>query len=120
LDKDNNLLLQQLVHVFPGALAPRGQACWPLKIGIDQDLIALLPKLSPWRVSAFLCWYTKAPRYHLAMIAGGPRRDLFGEAAGEVTPGERAYAVACLAAIHARGRSTYKASLASSPPIVTA
>lgn len=118
----HNELLAQLVELCPLTFAPRGRACHPLKIGIHDDLVALLPEVSPKSVSLFLRLYTVQRRYQLAIKEGAQRLDLSGQPAGVVTTEEAAHALQRLAESDARAKasrpnkSTPAPASASAPP----
>jgi ProP effector len=99
--RDGQELIAVLADLFPAAFtAERWQPHRPLKIGIHQDLVdrgVLLP--NECRV---LRWYVLRRMYQVALAAGGPRYDLDGTPAGEVTPGEADHAKAAVATIEAK------------------
>ena len=67
----------------------------PLKIGLGDELITLagvhpaLTDLSRTQIRRALKVCTGAPAYRKALARGGPRYDLDGRPAGEVTPESR-------------------------------
>ena len=87
-------ILDQLCQAFPACFNrtdPR-----PLKIGLGEELMALagvhpaLADLTRTRIRRALKVYTGAPAYRKALAKGGPRYDLAGQPAGEVTPDQQA------------------------------
>ena len=87
-------ILDQLCQAFPACFsrtAPR-----PLKIGLGEELLALagvhpaLADLTRTRIRRALKVYTGAPAYRKALVRGGPRYDLAGQPAGEVTSDQQA------------------------------
>ena len=87
-------ILDQLCQAFPACFNrtdPR-----PLKIGLGEELLALagvhpaLAGLSRTQIRRALKVYTGAPAYRKALARGGPRYDLNGQPAGEVTPDQQA------------------------------
>ncbi len=98
MPQDVNPIIGRLCEAFP-ALFHR-QTPKPLKIGVGQELLALAgvhpawADLSPTDLRRALKVYTRAFRYRQALAAGGPRYDLDGQPAGEVTPEQQALALA--------------------------
>lgn len=93
---DVNPIIDRLCEAFPACFnrsAPK-----PLKIGISEDLLALagahpaLIDLTRTQIRRAIKFYTGAPAYRKALRRGGPRYDLAGQAAGEVTPEQQALA----------------------------
>ena len=87
-------ILDQLCQAFPACfnrIDPR-----PLKIGLGEELLALagvhpaLADLTRTRIRRALKVYTGMPAYRRALARGGPRYDLNGQPAGEVTPDQQA------------------------------
>ena len=87
-------ILDQLCQAFPACFNrtdPR-----PLKIGLGEELLALagvhpaLADLTRTRIRRALKVYTGRPAYRQALARGGPRYDLAGQPAGEVTPDQQA------------------------------
>ncbi len=66
----------------------------PLAIGIDKDLLSVLPQYDPVLVARVLANHCRRPRYIKALARGGKRFDLNGHFKGEVTPEEQAIAKA--------------------------
>ncbi len=87
-------ILDPLCQAFPACfnrIDPR-----PLKIGLGEELMALagvhpaLADLTRTRIRRALTVYTGMPAYRKALARGGPRYDLNGQPAGEVTPDQQA------------------------------
>lgn len=95
---DVNLILDRLCAAFPALLDRRVPK--PLKIGLGEDLLAqagvhpALLDLTRTQIRRALKIYTGAPAYRKAVAAGGPRYDLNGQPAGEITPDQQAFAKA--------------------------
>lgn len=97
MSSDANSIIDRLVEVFPACFdrsAPK-----PLKVGIGPELINLaggahpaLTDLTDHQIRRALKVYTNASAYQQALVAGGPRYDLSGQPAGEVTPTHQARA----------------------------
>ncbi len=66
----------------------------PLAIGIDKDLLGVLPQYDPVLVARVLANHCRRPRYIKALARGGKRFDLNGHFKGEVTAEEQAIAKA--------------------------
>ena len=90
MSTDVNPLLDRLCQAFPACFnrsAPK-----PLKIGLGEELLALagvhpaLADLTRTRIRRAIQFYTGSPAYRKALQQGGPRYDLAGQPAGEVTP----------------------------------
>ena len=65
----------------------------PLKIGIDQDILAAMPGVSETDVYGALKLYTGTRAYHRAMAAeGAVRIDLNGATSGAVKPPHAGFA----------------------------
>lgn len=66
------------------------RAGWPLKIGIDKDILALpeLAGIPPWAVGAYLRRHCQHPAYRARMESMTWRYDLSGERAGRITANE--------------------------------
>ncbi len=95
---DINPILDRLCQLFPACfnrLAPK-----PLRIGLGEELMALagvhpaLADLTRTQIRRAIKFYTSFPAYRKALAKGGPRYDLEGQAAGEVTPEQQAFAKA--------------------------
>jgi len=91
---DVDLILDRLCQAFPAVL--NRKAPQPLKIGLGEELLALagvhpaLADLSRTQIRRALKVYTGSPAYRKALGRGGPRYDLDGQPAGEVTPKQQA------------------------------
>ena len=89
-----NPILDQLGQVFPACFSRTAPK--PLKIGLGEELMALagvhpaLADLSRTQLRRALQVYTGAAAYRKALVNGGPRYDLAGQPAGEVTPEQQA------------------------------
>lgn len=70
---------------FPMAFHERRTPKSPLKIGIFDDVVAACPDLTADEIKAAVADYCYGPRYWFAMTEKGPRVDLNGDEAGEVT-----------------------------------
>ena len=87
---DVNPLMDRLCATFPACFSRSVPQL--LKIGLGEELLAwagvhpALADLSRTQVRRALKVYTGAPAYRKALIKGGPRYDLDGQPAGEVTP----------------------------------
>ncbi|CDI04664.1 hypothetical protein BN873_p20044 [Candidatus Competibacter denitrificans Run_A_D11] len=93
---DVNSILDRLCAAFPACFSR--SAPKPLKIGLGEELMALagvhpaLADLTRTRIRRALKVYTGAPAYRKALKRGGPRYDLAGQPAGEVTPEQQTFA----------------------------
>jgi sRNA-binding protein len=95
--------LARLAELFPACFAVDTSGLHrPLKIGIHRDLIER--GVQPCEAQA-LRLYTRRAAYQAALIAGGPRYDLYGNPHGKVTAEEIAVAKAALADIETRVRA---------------
>ena len=117
----HEVVLKDLAEQFPG-IAPRGQACKPLKIGVHLDLAAALPDMTAEDITTFCKIYTAQPRYRIALIEGAPRVGLDGQSVsnengkGIVTAADEAHAAKLMA--HAEAK--LKAARESKPtPVQT-
>ena len=95
MSTDVNPLLDRLCQAFPACFnrsVPK-----PLKIGLGEELLALagvhpaLADLTRTRIRRAIQFYTGSPAYRKALKQGGPRYDLDGQPAGEVTPDQQAF-----------------------------
>ena len=83
-----DVLYDELHQQYPQAFFRDPEKMYPLKIGIDHDLQALVA--TPKRVLHYcLQRYTSQPAYLRALIAQKPRLDLSGQAVGTVSDDER-------------------------------
>jgi sRNA-binding protein len=79
-------LLAMLAALYPAVFArDEWEQHRPLKLGIHQDLRGLLTEREVW---VALKVYTHRRMYAVALTNGGPRYDLNGNVAGEVTQPE--------------------------------
>ncbi|MFO7639973.1 MAG: ProQ/FinO family protein [Candidatus Competibacteraceae bacterium] len=91
-----NSIIDRLHAAFPACF--NRTAPQPLKIGLSEELLAqagvhpALADLSRTQLRRALRVYTTAPAYRAALAQGGPRYDLDGQPAGEVTPEQQALA----------------------------
>ena len=96
MPQDVNPIIDRLVETFPACFSR--SAPKPLKIGLGEEVMALagvhpaLADLTRTRIRRALNVYTGAPAYRRALVKGGPRYDLDGQPAGEVTPDQQAFA----------------------------
>ena len=84
-----NPVLDRLCAAFPACFSRT--APQPLKISLGDEVLALAD-LSRTQVRRALKVYTGSPAYRKALARGGPRYDLAGQPAGEVTPDQQANA----------------------------
>ena len=98
-------ILAQLVEKRPSTFAPRGKACWPLKIGIHEDIAAELPDATRDDISRFLRVYTNNRRYWRALKEGAPRLAIDGQPAGEVSARDAEYAAKLIAKDDAKAKA---------------
>jgi len=91
-----NPILDRLCAAFPAGFSRTAPK--PLKIGLGEELLALagvhpaLADLSRTQLRRALKVYTGALAYRKALVNGGPRYDLAGQPAGEVTSEQQAAA----------------------------
>ena len=89
-----NPILDRLCAAFPACFSRT--APQPLKIGLGEEVMALagvhpaLADLTRTRIRRALKAYTGMPAYRKALARGGPRYDLNGQPAGDVTPDPQA------------------------------
>ena len=92
--QDVNPIIDRLIEAFPACFSR--SAPQPLKIGLGEELLALagvhpaLTDLSRTQLRRAIKVYTGSPAYRKALARGGPRYDLDGQPAGEVTPEQQA------------------------------
>jgi sRNA-binding protein len=90
MPQDVNPLLDRLIEAFPACFSR--SVPQPLKIDLDEELLAqagvhpALADLTPDQIRQALQCYARRPAYRKALAKGGPRCDLDGQPAGEVTP----------------------------------
>lgn len=81
----------ELAEAFPDVIAAwRHGPRVVLKVGIHNDIRALLPERRRAAISTFLHHYTKNPGYRRLLKPGVPRVDLDGKECGTVAEGEAA------------------------------
>ena len=96
MSTDVNPLLDRLCQAFPACFSRLDPQ--PLKIGLDEELLAragvhpALTDRSRTQLRRALKVYTGSPAYRKALKRGGPRYDLDGQPAGEVTPEQQTFA----------------------------
>ena len=96
MPQDVNPIIDRLMEAFPACFSRK--APQPLKIGLGEELLALagvhpaLADLTRTRIRRALKVYTGASAYRRALAAGGPRYDLDGQPAGEITPEQQTLA----------------------------
>jgi ProP effector len=100
-----------LTEHYPAAFPRERPDIRPLKIGIREDIQAAHPELDPGEARRMLACWCGRPSYQRAVRRGGPRIDLAGEAAGEVSPEQMAHAEEVLKAIRLK-----KAAAAAQKP----
>jgi sRNA-binding protein len=94
-------MLPVLVMAYPKAFFPLGRSCRPLRVGIFQDLDAVLPpKIDRPELRLYLGIYTRQARYLRELTVGAARIDLNGRHAGWVSAKEAASAAARLDEVH--------------------
>jgi ProP effector len=84
-------LLKQFQEQFPPF-----RDCLPLSIGIDKQLLLLLPDLNRKLMRTALGMHTGSPRYLRTMEKATLRYDLDGKAGAEVTATHRSHATLVL------------------------
>ena len=97
----HEIVLKGLAEQFPG-IAPRGQACRPLKIGVHLDLAAALPDMDADAITTFCKIYTAATRYRRSLTEGAARVGLDGQPVGIVTAQDATHAAKLLARAEAK------------------
>ncbi len=96
--QDVNPNIDRLCELFPAVFNRHTPK--PLKLGVGREVLALagvdpaLMEVARTDLRRALKVYTQAFRYRQALAAGGPRYDLNGQPAGEVTPEQQALAQA--------------------------
>jgi ProP effector len=81
--------IRTLAERWPKCFAVDEKRRRPLKIGIAEEVRALLPDID---VSAALAYYAHNPSYLKALVSGAVRIGLDGEPAGTVTAVHEAFA----------------------------
>ncbi|WP_328797957.1 ProQ/FinO family protein [Marinobacterium alkalitolerans] len=97
----NQAALDQLIEAYPQTFSRDNVR--PLKIGIQEDLIAD-EKLARNRIKRALATYVRSIAYLKSVQEGVDRVDLKGEASGQVTAGEAEHAAARLKEIRDQRR----------------
>jgi ProP effector len=107
--------IEVLAELFPAAFVADQQLSHrPLKVGIHQDLIHR-SVLQEGECRAVFRFYTSRRSYQKALAAGGPRFDLDGNVAGEVTAEQQEFARTKLEQIKARMKARDKAKPKAPP-----
>lgn len=82
-------VLPLLAAAYPRTLFTDPMQVRPLKIGIDQDLLAAPPEgIKPVHIRRLLYWYVKQPPYLKALLHGHGRIDLTGTMVDTDIPAE--------------------------------
>jgi len=97
----NQAALQLLMETYPQVF--NRENVRPLKIGIQDDLIAD-EKVAKNKIKRALASYVRAPQYFRSLQEGADRVDLQGEASGQVTADEAEHAKGKLKEFHQRRR----------------
>ncbi len=100
-------LMQQIMERWTGVFASAAAEVKPLKRGIRYDIAAHIAGTSPYVVGQAIAQWQRmrAVAYQSALVRGGPRYGLEGQAIGEVTPEEQERARQELKAVYARRRA---------------
>ncbi|WP_315983100.1 ProQ/FinO family protein [Aliamphritea spongicola] len=85
----NQAALQLICELYPQVFNRKNVR--PLKIGIQEDLIAD-EKLAKNKIKRALASYVRSPHYFRSLQEGADRIDLSGESAGTVTASEAEHA----------------------------
>ncbi|MEH6822876.1 MAG: ProQ/FinO family protein [Motiliproteus sp.] len=96
--KNKNRVANQAAVALISELYPdtfNRDAVKPLKIGIQEDLLAE-QKLPQGKIKRALASYVRAPQYYKSLVTDADRVDLKGEPAGKVSEEEAAHAQAML------------------------
>ncbi|GAA0683881.1 hypothetical protein GCM10009104_06380 [Marinobacterium maritimum] len=101
----NQAALEQLIEAYPQTFSRDNVR--PLKIGIQEDLIAD-EKLARNRIKRALATYVRSLAYLRSVQEGAERIDLKGEAVGTVTAGEAEHAQGRIKEIQAQRRERQK------------
>ncbi len=107
--------ISALAELFTVFVADWRQPHRPLKVGIDQDLVDR-GVLQPHECRAVFRVYVGRRQYQKALAAGGPRYDLDGNVAGEVTAEHVDVAKARLALIKAKMKRREQSRPKAPPP----
>jgi ProP effector len=91
-------VLLRLRAQFPNVISrlDRQHGRLPLKIGIHDDIVALLPEIDPHIIGQALKLYTSHSGYRRALVEGAPRVDLNGAEVGIVTAEAASHAATSL------------------------
>jgi ProP effector len=81
------VLWARLAAAYPKAFAAPPV---PLKVGIARDVLAVHPDIEPRVLAHVMRRWCNRPSYLKALVKGGPRADLAGLPAGEVSAEHRA------------------------------
>ncbi|WP_207063901.1 ProQ/FINO family protein [Motiliproteus sp. SC1-56] len=103
----NQAAISQISELYPRTFDR--EAVKPLKIGIQDDLVAD-GKLPQGKIKRALASYVRSPLYYKALQAGAVRIDLNGEAAGEVTEEQAEHARAMLEKIREEKKARAQAA----------
>lgn len=101
----NRAALEQLIEAYPQTFSRDNVR--PLKIGIQEDLIAD-EKLARNRIKRALATYVRSIHYLRSVQEGAERIDLSGKAAGVVTASEAEHAAARLQEIQVQRKERQK------------
>lgn len=101
----NQAALEQLIEAYPQTFSR--DSVRPLKIGIQEDLIAD-EKLARNRIKRALATYVRSLAYLRSVQEGVERIDLKGEASGTVTASEAEHAQGRIKEIQAQRRERQK------------
>ncbi len=81
--------IRRLAELFPAAIREEPAERVPLKLGIDQDILAAGAGINRWRICNALRLYTAHRAYGEAVAAGGVRYGLGGNIAGPISEKHR-------------------------------
>jgi len=101
----NQAALALLIETYPETFSRTNIR--PLKIGIQDDLIAD-EKVAKNKIKRALASYVRAPNYFRAMKLDADRIDLTGNSAGKVSESEAEYAKVQLKEFHQRRRENQR------------
>ncbi|NRA16177.1 MAG: ProQ/FinO family protein [Oceanospirillaceae bacterium] len=101
----NQAALALLIETYPETFSRTNIR--PLKIGIQDDLIAD-DKVAKNKIKRALASYVRAPNYFRAMKQDADRIDLTGSSAGKVSESEAEYAKTQLKEFHQRRRENQR------------
>jgi ProP effector len=101
----NQAALAILIETYPETFSRTNIR--PLKIGIQDDLIAD-EKVAKNKIKRALASYVRAPNYFRAMKLDSDRIDLSGGASGKVSESEAEYAKSQLKEFHQRRRDNQR------------